>query len=309
MKKISVILLFALTVCLFGFAGKSFAKTDLSISETDITFSKIDLIEGDPIKIYARIFNIGDNDVSGYVSFYSNGKEIGNPQAISIKPNTYDDVFVDWKTSAGTFDVGAKIVGLNPVDENPDNNETAKRNVFVDSDTDADGIGNSKDPDDDNDGLNDDQESTIGTNPLAPDTDTDKVNDKIDSFPLDKTEWRDTDNDGLGDNKDNDADGDDLANDDELLEYGSNPLSPDSDGDGIRDGLEVKNNTDPSKTDTDGDGTDDVRDVFPLDPNRATASLMDSLVGLFKGENSSYLVIGVPIALLILILLFKRKRR
>ena len=46
-----------------------FAKTDLSISEADITFSKDDFLAGDTVKIYARVFNSGDTDVFGNVIF------------------------------------------------------------------------------------------------------------------------------------------------------------------------------------------------------------------------------------------------
>ena len=39
----------------------------------------------------------------------------------------------------------------------------------------------------------------------------------------------------MGDNKDPDADGDGLTNQDEIQEYGTNPLSSDSDNDGLND--------------------------------------------------------------------------
>ena len=67
-------------------------------------------------------------------------------------------------------------------------------------DTDHDGIPNSVDPDDDNDGLSDVDEATYGTNPLDPDSD----------------------DDGL-------LDGAEVA-------IGTNPLDPDTDSDGVCDG-------------------------------------------------------------------------
>lgn len=309
MKKIRAIILFsAILLVFFVCADKSMAKTDLSIAETDITFSKPEPLDGDLIKVYARVFNSGDNDVSGYVIFLSDGKKMADPQPISLKPNTYDDVFINWKVKAGTYNIEAKIIGLNPADDNIGNNETIKKGFFVDLDTDKDGIGNSKDPDEDNDGLTNEEEVTKGTNPLLADTDGDKVNDKIDAFPLDKTEWRDTNSNGVGDNKDPDADGDGLANQDEIQKYGTNPLSSDSDNDGLNDKQEIQANTDPNKPDTDGDGTIDSKDKFPLDASKYGASLMDSLTAsLLNSKNYPYLIFGIPAALLVLFFLFRKK--
>jgi hypothetical protein len=51
-------------------------------------------------------------------------------------------------------------------------------------DTDHDGLPNSVDPDDDNDGLSDVAELALGTNPLDPDTDHDTVLDGTDNCPF-----------------------------------------------------------------------------------------------------------------------------
>ena len=108
-----------------------FAKTDLSIAETDLTFSKDLFVVNETVKIYARIFNVGDTDVSGFVVFSDNDKEISIPQQISVRPNTYDDVFIDWKAVAGNNIITAKIIGTNPSDENTQNNSTKKKDIFV----------------------------------------------------------------------------------------------------------------------------------------------------------------------------------
>jgi len=93
-------------------------------------------------------------------------------------------------------------------------------------DTDGDGLGNSCDPDDDNDGMPDTYEQEVGLDPLSfdaeddadsdgltnfeeyelgtepfnADSDSDGYSDSEDDFPLDSTEWRDSDGDGIGDN-------------------------------------------------------------------------------------------------------------
>jgi alpha-tubulin suppressor-like RCC1 family protein len=52
---------------------------------------------------------------------------------------------------------------------------------------------------------------------------------------------------------------------------GGDPSNPDSDGDGVMDWLEVQNGTDPFREDTDGDSVTDLNDAFPLDPTRSMA--------------------------------------
>ncbi len=92
-------------------------------------------------------------------------------------------------------------------------------------DTDADGIPDHLDNDDDNDGVADNEDlfpldpnessdydlDGIGNNADL-DDDNDGVVDTEDAFPLDETETRDTDNDGIGDNRDEDRDNDGFAN-------------------------------------------------------------------------------------------------
>ncbi|TSC93834.1 MAG: calcium-binding protein [Parcubacteria group bacterium Licking1014_1] len=295
-----------------------FAKTDLSLAETDISFSKEEFFEGDLIRIFARAHNLGDTDVLGYVVFLLDGKEMAVLQPISAKINTYDDVFIDWKAKTGSHNIEVKITGLNPADENNENNKIAKKEVFVDSDTDKDEIGDKKDDDDDNDGLTDKQELAASTNPKEPDTDGDEIKDSVDVFPREKTEWQDTDNDGLGDNKDLDDDNDGIFDFEEIYELGANPKNPDTDNDGLNDKQEIEQKTDLKKEDTDSDGSIDSIDKFPIDPTKTGASLMDSArgfmadfmaAGLLNTKNSIYLIFGAPIVLFVLFFLFRKKKR
>lgn len=305
---------FILIIVLFSvcfFVQYSLAATDLSINVIDITFSKEEAMNGDIIRIYVRAFNLGDKDVQGHVLFLDNGKKIADPQPISIKVNTYDDVFVDWVAIAGNHDIQAKIIETNPKDEIEDNNSATKENYFVDSDTDKDNIGDSKDPDDDNDGVLDEQESEIKTDPKNPDTDEDGFNDKIDMFPKDKTEWQDTDQDSIGNNKDADNDNDELIDKDEILVYGTNPLNPDSDSDGLNDKKEIEIETNPIKADSDGDGAIDSKDAYPLDPTKMTAGLLGAVENLFGKDflYSPYFWIVIAVILVILLILYWRWRR
>jgi len=143
----------------------------------------------------------------------------------------------------------------------------ASSNEAIDSD--GDGLTNSTDDDDDNDGVADSEdlfpldptESTdadsdgIGDNNDS-DDDNDSVTDTADAFPLDPTESLDTDNDGIGNNTDSDDDGDGVSDFQDALPLNKNE-SVDTDSDGLG------NNED---LDDDGDTTPDVSDAFPLDP-------------------------------------------
>lgn len=64
------------------------------------------------------------------------------------------------------------------------------------------GVGGEIIVDSDNDGLSDEEETTLGTDPQNPDTDGDGVNDSQDEFPTNAAEWLDSDNDGVGNNTD-----------------------------------------------------------------------------------------------------------
>jgi len=93
--------------------------------------------------------------------------------------------------------------------------------------------------DSDGDGLTDDEEAEIGTDPYDPDTD----------------------DDGLTDGE-------------EVKKYNTDPLNPDSDWDGLKDGFDEvrKYKTDPLKRDTDNGGVADGHEVIedgtnPLDPS------------------------------------------
>ena len=100
-----------------------------------------------------------------------------------------------------------------------------KEDYFVDLDTDGDRVGNTKDLDDDNDGLLDEEELKIGTNPLLVDTDGDGVEDSKDVFPLDPKESKDNDGDGIGNNADLDDDNDGVP-DSKEEQLGTDPFNP-----------------------------------------------------------------------------------
>lgn len=276
-KQIFLVFVFGVMALFLFSTGTAYAKTDLSVLEKDITFSKENSFAGQTIKIFARIYNNGDTDVIGQVAFFINGKQFSTLQPISVRIGSYDDVFVDWKTEEGKYNIEAKIASTSITDENPGDNNAVAKEYFVDLDTDGDGIGDSTDTDDDNDGVLDIDEVKAGTSPIKADTDNDGVNDKVDAFPKDATEWRDTNNNSIGDNKDPDIDGDGLTNEQEK-EMGTNPLVADN----------------------------------PINSSKATTASIASnpfLASLLNSNTYVYWAIGVPLGLIILYFLFRRKRR
>ncbi len=113
--------------------------------------------------------------------------------AISPRVNFYEVYDIDWDKD-GIFD---SIDNDDDNDGVPDADDEFPFDQSESMDSDQDLIGNNADNDDDNDG----------------------VPDKEDAFPFDDSETSDTDMDGIGDNSDDDIDGDGVANDSDLDPY------------------------------------------------------------------------------------------
>lgn len=264
------------------------------------------------MRLYAAIRNYGTRDVSGYATFYSGPTIIGSSQIITVVAGGYaDQVFVDWTIPAGSFNIRVDINGQLPKDENSAN-DSALTGLFVpekdtdgdgvidkndncpnmansdQADTDGDKVGNVCDSDDDNDGLTDEREGEIGTNPSDPDTDDDGILDGQDNCPkvanpnqADKDHDgagdacdsvdnsvppppADTDKDGVSDGRDNCKTVSNTSQADNDKDGIGDACDPDDDNDGLSDVDEAKIGTDPKNPDTDQDGTRDGDDAAPL---------------------------------------------
>lgn len=171
-------------------------------------------------------------------------------------------------TNGGTTDV---VNGSTDVDTANGSTDSDTSNGNADSDQTKD----SNTPlDTDGDGIPDDVEKFLGTDPNKADTDGDGVSDGQEI--KDKTDplKADTDGDGLSDGQEksigtdslkSDTDGDGLTDGEETNKYKTDPKSADTDKDGVPDGTEVgkagdadpTTTTDPTNPDTDGDGVMD----------------------------------------------------
>lgn len=116
-------------------------------------------------------------------------------------------------------------------------------------------LGSSDADDDDEDGLNNGDEATLGTNPANPDSDGDGLKDgeEVHQYMTNPNKA--------------DSEGDGLNDGDEVKRYKTDPNKADTDGDGLADGDEVSRKTDPLKTDTDGDGLTDGDEVMKHQSN------------------------------------------
>ena len=248
-------------------------ENDLSLKQEELIFQPAaGVLVGDAVRIYTKVWNHSTLDLTGVVKFFVNGTQIATDQPISVQSGGVpDEVFIIWQAEArGNYTIKAELFPNKKEGDDPKNN-SVRKNLFVDIDTDRDGVGNRVDIDDDNDGLNDEDERKKNTNPLKQDTDGDgspNCNDLRDKFPLNAKECSDTDNDGIGNNADPDDDNDGLL-DVREGEIKTDPLNPDTDGDGLPNCNDLRDKfplNEKECLDDDGDGVGNNSDAFPNDP-------------------------------------------
>lgn len=105
--------------------------------------------------------------------------------------------------------------------------------------------------DSDGDGLYDDEEEALGSDPNNVDSDQDGLSDgdEVHIYGSSPTST--------------DTDGDMLPDYNEVMQQGTDPANPDTDGDGLNDHDELNyEDSDPTKYDSDGDGLNDYEEVL-----------------------------------------------
>lgn len=193
------------------------------------------------------------------------------------------DVFPNLSTEFG--DADGDVVG--------DNSDNCLSVANTDqADFDGDHQGDACDSDDDNDGLSDEQEASLGSDPYQADTDGDGVKDGSDNCLLTaNADQSNTDGDGQGNACDPDDDNDGTPDESDNCPFLASPDQTDSngdgigdvctdddDGDGVLDGLDncdtVANAT---QIDRDGDGLGDACD--PDDDNDGVSDSEETNAG------------------------------
>jgi len=140
---------------------------------SNIWFSPEPFFASDTVRIYTVLYNESDEDIEGTVTFLDNDTVLETAD-FSMAQGRVQDIWIDWTPAEGEHSISAKITHANislaegDIAITPAYESTDKTTIFVDIDTDKDGIGNRDDPDDDNDNIFDQEEIKNGTNPLIP---------------------------------------------------------------------------------------------------------------------------------------------
>ena len=216
-----------------------FSISSFSISKTKIKYNDtfdIDIIyeyagnSADILNPKATMYiskdNIIDSNDKKYFEVYG-GINLSSSNIVSSKVY-HTRAYVN--VPAGDYYLLMKINDPSKYNESNYNNNIMSVAITIlgELDTDNDGIPDSEDEDDDNDGYYD----------------------GIDAFPLNPREWLDTDNDGTGNNADRDDDNDGISDADEI-KWGFDPLDPsdggnaDADNDGVSNADEIEAGSDP----------------------------------------------------------------
>ncbi len=145
-------------------------------------YSEAPVFAGDTVRVYVAIRNNTEADLTGTVIFYANDKRLGS-QSVSALDGRIIESWIDWTPSYGNYELRAELnrVTLSAAGEASEPVASALAaatdSLFIDYDTDGDGIGNEDDTDDDGDGVTDADEVAAGTDPLTADTATESTPD------------------------------------------------------------------------------------------------------------------------------------
>ena len=147
--------------CVASAAEVSFVSNPLWLSTTKTT-------EGESVQASTVITKQGAEAISGTVTFYANGKELGATDFSLSSGVGGVVVALSFVPEKGTSAVSAKITHAVVGDEAITVTGEAKAGVtlVVEPDNDRDKIADATDPDDDNDGISDADEKKNGTDPL-----------------------------------------------------------------------------------------------------------------------------------------------
>lgn len=129
------------------------------------------LFAGEQTRIYVAIRNHTGADLTGTVEFFDNDKRIERNNVSALDGRIIES-WADWVPAYGTHTITATLsrIELHKIGSSTQAVEVvsalAEDVIFVDYDTDKDGVGNEDDTDDDGDGVPDQDEEENGTDPL-----------------------------------------------------------------------------------------------------------------------------------------------
>lgn len=213
------------------------AHDDVGLFSEKVSIPDV-MLEGKKTRFYATTNNLGTEDVKGIIRFFTAGEQIGADQPVSIVAGKEDTVFIDAElVHSGNYEILIRFFPFDSEHDDPNNNAVTQK-VAVVGDADRDGKPDSTDPDDDNDGIPDEE----------------------DAFPLNFKESKDSDGDGAGDNRDTDDDNDGIPDETDCAPLDAKE-SKDADGDKVCDKNDVFPNDPKESADLDRDGVGNKSDL------------------------------------------------
>lgn len=135
-------------------------------------FSEEKIFAEKPVRVYVAIRNNTDADLTGTVEFFDNEQRIERNNVNALNGRIIES-WADWTPTFGSHTLSATLsrIELHTVGSSTQAVEVksalAEEIIFVDYDTDGDGVGNQDDIDDDGDGISDTAEENNGTDPLT----------------------------------------------------------------------------------------------------------------------------------------------
>ena len=135
-------------------------------------YSEEPIFAEEDVRMYVALRNNAESDLTGKVRFIDNGTVVATKNISAISGRLVE-AWADWNPSFGEhrLEVVLSDVYLQAVGEGAEfatvTHAIAEDILFVDFDTDKDGIGNKEDTDDDGDDISDIDEVAQGTDPLV----------------------------------------------------------------------------------------------------------------------------------------------
>ena len=114
---------------------------DLTLSQSDITSSNPNPVQGEEVTIGAVIQNIGTADASDViVQFLDNGVQIGSDQIISaINAGETESVQTDWTVTSGSHNISIMVDPYDEIAESNEDNNVAYKPLLMKGDLNSDG--------------------------------------------------------------------------------------------------------------------------------------------------------------------------
>jgi hypothetical protein len=135
-------------------------------------YSQEKFFVGETVRIYVAIRNNTGSDLTGTVEFNDGEARIGRKTVQALDGRIIES-WADWTPTYGTHTLSANLsrIELHKIGSSTQPVEVvsalADDSLFVDYDTDEDGVGNGDDSDDDGDKISDTDEKEQGSNPLV----------------------------------------------------------------------------------------------------------------------------------------------